>query len=309
MDREGQARTAGRVLAERLGRVGLWTRQLDIQPAERVRTATAELEELGWGALWSWEVFGREALTNAGLLLCATRRMVVGTGIANMWARDPVAMAAAQRTLAEAHPGRFVLGIGVSHAPIVDARGHRYQRPLERLRGYLDAMDAAPWQGPPLAEEPARVLAALGPRMLELAAERAAGALLYNAPPEATAAARSALGSGPLLAVEQAVLVEEDWAEARRIGREFIAFYLTLPNYLRAWDRAGFGPEERADGGSDRLVDAMVAWGGPGAIAERVRAHLEAGADHVCLQVLESDPDGLPMAGWRALAPELLELS
>jgi len=306
MDREGQATTAGRVLAERLGRVGLWTRQLDIQPAERVRTTIAELEELGWGSLWSWEVFGREALTNAGLLLCATRRMVVGTGIANMWARDPVAMAAAQRTLAEAYPGRFVLGIGVSHAPIVDARGHRYQRPLDKLRGYLDAMDAAPWQGPPLAEEPARVLAALGPRMLELAAERAAGALLYNTPPEVTASARSVLGAGPLLAVEQAVLVEDDPAQARRIGREFIAFYLTLPNYLRAWDRAGFGPEERADGGSDRLVDAVVAWGRPEAIAERVRAHLEAGADHVCLQVLEPDPNGLPVASWRALAPALL---
>jgi probable F420-dependent oxidoreductase len=306
MDREGQATTAGRVLAERLGRVGLWTRQLDVQPAGRVRTTIAELEELGWGSLWSWEVFGREALTNAGLLLAATRRMVVGTGIANVWARDPVAMAAAQRTLAEAYPGRFVLGVGVSHAPIVEARGHRYQRPLEKLRGYLDAMDAAPWQGPPLAEEPPRVLAALGPRMLELAAERAAGALLYNTPPEATSSARSALGAGPLLAAEQAVLVEDDPAEARRIGREFIAFYLTLPNYLRAWDRAGFGPEERADGGSDRLVDAVVAWGRPEAIAERVRAHLEAGADHVCLQVLESDPNGLPVASWRALAPALL---
>jgi probable F420-dependent oxidoreductase len=306
MDREGQATAAGRVLAERLGRVGLWTRQLDIQPAERVRTTIAELEELGWGSLWSWEVFGREALTNAGLLLAATRRMVVGTGIANMWARDPMAMAAAQRTLAEAYPGRFVLGIGVSHAPIVEARGHRYQRPLDKLRGYLDAMDAALWQGPPLAEEPPRVLAALGPRMLELAAERAAGALLYNTPPEVTASARSVLGAGPLLAVEQAVLVEDDPAQARRIGREFIAFYLTLPNYLRAWERAGFGPEERADGGSDRLVDTVVAWGRPEAIAERVRAHLEAGADHVCLQVLEPDPNGLPVASWRALAPALL---
>ena len=306
MDREGQTTTSGRVLAERLGRVGLWTRQLDIQPAERVRTTIAELEELGWGSLWSWEVFGREALTNAALLLAATRRMVIGTGIANIWARDPVAMAAAQRTLAEAYPGRFVLGIGVSHAPIVDARGHRYQRPLDKLRGYLDAMNAAPWQGPPLVEEPARVLAALGPRMLELAAERAAGALLYNTPPEVTASARSVVGSGPLLAVEQAVLVEDDPAQARRIGREFIAFYLTLPNYVRAWERAGFGPQERADGGSDRLVDAVVAWGRPEAIAERVRAHLDAGADHVCLQVLESDPNGLPVASWRALAPALL---
>jgi probable F420-dependent oxidoreductase len=306
MDRDGQTTTAGRLLAERLGRVGLWTRQLDLQPVERVRTTVAELEELGWRSLWSWEVFGREALTNAGLLLCATRQLAVGTGIANIWARDPVAMAAAQRTLAEAYPGRFVLGMGVSHAPIVDARGHRYERPLAKMRSYRDAMDAAPWQGPSWVEEPARVLAALGPRMLELAAERSAGALLYNNPPEATAAARSTLGSGPLLAVEQAVVVEDDPATARRIGREFIAFYLTLPNYVRAWERAGFGPEDRADGGSDRMVDAVVAWGSPEVVAARVAAHLGAGADHVCLQVLESDPNGLPLAGWRSLAPALL---
>ena len=307
MNREGQTTTDGRALAERLGRVGLWTRQLDVQPAKQVRAAIAELEELGWGSLWFWEVFGREALTSGALLLGATRRMLVASGIANVWARDPVAMAAAGRTLVEAHPGRFVLGIGVSHGPIVDARGHHYMRPLEKMRGYLDAMDAAPWQGPPLAEEPPRVLAALGPRMLGLAAERSAGALLYNGTPEATATARSALGAGPLLAAEQAVLLEKDPAEARRIAREFLTLYLTLPNYLRAWDRAGLGPEEQAEGGSDRLVDAVVAWGRPEAIAERVGAHLDAGADHVCVQVLDPDPNGLPMTSWRALTPALLE--
>ena len=306
MDGEGQTATAHPPLAEQLGRVGLWTRHLDSLPADRLRATLAELEELGWRSLWAWEVFGREALTNAGLLLSATRQMMVGTGIATIWARDPVAMAAAQRTLAEAHPGRFVLGIGVSHAPIVGARGHRYGQPLERMREYLDAMDAAPWQGPPLAGQPPRVLAALGPRMLELAAERSDGALTYNAAPEATAWARSVLGGGPLLAVEQAAVVEQDPAEARRVGRELLAFYLTLPNYVRAWRRAGFGPEELADGGSNRLVDAMVAWGSPEAIAERVHAHLEAGADHVCLQVLDPDPSAPPVAGWRALAPALL---
>jgi probable F420-dependent oxidoreductase len=303
MDRESQTATAGTSLAEQLGRVGLWTRHLDVQPADQLRTTLVELEKLGWRSLWAWEVFGREALTNAGLLLCATQRLMVGTGIANIWARDPVAMAAAQRTLTEAYPGRFVLGIGVSHGPIVDARGHRYERPLERMRAYLDAMDAAPWQGPPLREEPARVLAALGPRMLELAAERSSGALTYNATPEATAWARSVLGSGPLLAVEQAVLVEEDPAEARRIGREHIAFYLTLANYVRAWERAGFGPEDLGNGGSDRLVDAVMAWGSPEAIAGRAQAHLDAGADHVCLQVLDADPNTLPIDAWRSLAP------
>ena len=307
MDTERQTATAGTPLAEQLGRVGLWSSKLDLQPAGQLPSILAELEGLGWGALWAWEVFGREALTNAGLLLGASQRLVVGTGIANIWARDPVAMAAAQRTLAEAYPGRFVLGLGVSHAPIVDARGHRYERPLERMRAYLDAMDAAPWQGPPLPEEPVRVLAALGPRMLELAAERSAGALTYNATPEATAWARSVLGAGPLLAVEQAVVVEPGPATARRLARELLAFDLTLPNYVRAWERAGFAPEDLADGGSDRLVDAMVAWGSPDAIAERVTAHLEAGADHVCLQLLDPDPSALPMAACRALAPVLLE--
>jgi probable F420-dependent oxidoreductase len=162
MDREGQTTTDGRALAEQFGRVGLWTRHLDVQPAKQVREAIAELEALGWGSLWLWEVFGREALTSGALLLGATQRMVIASGIANIWARDPVAMAAAGRALVEAYPGRFVLGIGVSHGPIVDARGHTYQQPLEKMRGYLDAMDAAPWQGPPLAEEPPRVLAALG---------------------------------------------------------------------------------------------------------------------------------------------------
>jgi probable F420-dependent oxidoreductase len=307
MDREGQTTTDGRALAQQLGRVGLWTRQLDIQPAKQAREAITELEELGWRSLWFWEVFGREALTSGALLLGATQQMLIASGIANIWARDPVAMAAAGRTLAEAYPGRFVLGIGVSHGPIVDARGHRYQQPLQKMRGYLDAMDAAPWQGPPLPAEPPRVLAALGPRMLGLAAERSAGALLYNGTPEATATARSVLGAGPLLAAEQAVLLEEDPAEARRIAREFLALYLTLPNYTGAWDRAGLGPEEQAEGGSDRLVDAVVAWGGPEAVAERVRAHLDAGADHVCVQVLDPDPNGLPMASWRALTPALLE--
>jgi probable F420-dependent oxidoreductase len=231
--------------------------------------------------------------------------MVIATGIANIWARDPIAMTAAQRTLAEAYPGRFVLGVGVSHGPLVDARGHHYSKPLEKTRAYLDAMDAAPFQGPPLSEAPNRVLAALGPRMLALAGERCAGALLYNSPPEATATARQVIGSGPLVAVEQAVLLEDDPARARQIGREFIGFYMTLPNYVRAWERAGFGPDDCRDGGSDRMIDAVVAWGDTDAITNRVREHLDAGADHVCLQVLESESNGVPITGWRELAPAL----
>jgi probable F420-dependent oxidoreductase len=210
--------------------------------------------------------------------------MVIASGIANVWARDPVAMAAAQRTLTEAYPGRFVLGVGVSHAPIVNARGHRYQRPLGRMPAYLDAMDAAPWQGPPLAAAPPRVLAALGPRMLELSSQRAAGALLYNTPPETTAVARSVLGSGPLLAVEQAVLLEEDPAEARQTAREFIAFYLPLPNYRRAWDRAGFVRRsawrgQRPDGGCGGGLGRPGGYRGAGRCPAggRRRPHLLAG--------------------------------
>jgi probable F420-dependent oxidoreductase len=303
---EASDAVAGRALTGQLGPVGLWTRQLDVQPTERVREVVSELEDLGWGALWIWEAFGREALTSAAVLLAATRRMVIATGIANIWARDPVAMAAAQRTLAEAYPGRFVLGIGVSHGPLVEARGHRYRRPLEKMRTYLDSMDGAPFLGPPLPDEPQRVLAALGPRMLGLAASRSAGALLYNGPPEATASARQVLGTGPLLAVEQAVILEDDPTAARRIAREFIGFYMTLPNYVHAWDRMGFGPQDRGDGGSDRMVDAVVAWGGTDAVSQRVKEHLAAGADHVCLQVLAPEPDGLPLDSWRALAPAVL---
>jgi probable F420-dependent oxidoreductase len=165
----------GRSLSESFGPLGLWTRQLDVQPMPVVRDTLAELEQLGWESLWYWEVFGREALCNAALLLSASDRMLIASGVANIWARDPTAMAAAQRTLTEAYPGRFVLGIGVSHGPVVDPRGHTYEKPVEKMRKYLDAMDAAPFQGPPMSEQPTRVLAALGPEMTAMAAQRSGG--------------------------------------------------------------------------------------------------------------------------------------
>lgn len=290
-----------------IGRVGVWTMQLDFQPATRAREAAAEIEALGYGALWIPEALGREAFTNAALLLGATRRIVVATGIANIWARDAMAMAAAEKTLAEAYPGRFLLGMGVSHAPLVEGlRGHRYRRPLAAMCAYLDAMDAAPFIAVPPGVPATRVLGALHPKMLALAAARTAGAHPYFVPPEHTAAARQILGPRALLAPEQAVVLETDPARAREIARAHLATYLPLPNYARNLARLGFGEDDLAAGGSDRLVDAIVAWGGVDAIGARVRAHHDAGADHVCVQVLPAEPRALPLAEWRELAPALL---
>ena len=289
-----------------LGRVGLW-HFLDVFPASVARTAAREIEQLGFKALWIPEALGREAFTHAGLLLGATERLIVATGIANVWARDAMAMAAAQKTLAEAYPDRFLLGMGVSHAPLVTGmRGHDYARPLTYLRRYLDAMDAAPYMAAAPAAPPPRVLAALHPKSLDLARERAWGSHPYFVPPEHTARARRALGPGKLLAPEQMVCLERDPSTARAIARRAMQMYLGLPNYVRNLLSLGFTTDDVANGGSDRLVDAIVAWGGIPAITARVKAHHEAGADHVCLQVLRANPNELPREEWRELAAALL---
>ena len=290
-----------------IGRVGVWTFAFELQPAARAQEAAAEIEALGYGALWIPEAMGHEAFTHAGVLLAATRRIVVATGIANIWARDAMTMAAAQKTLAEAYPERFLLGIGVSHAPMVElVRGHRYEKPLTAMRKYLDAMDAAPFIGVPPATEPTRVIGALHPKMLKLAAERANGAHPYFVPPEHTAQAREILGQGSLLAPEQAVVLETNPVKARDIARAHMATYLGLPNYVNNLKRLGFTDDDVANGGSDRVVDAIVAWGNIDAVVTRVRAHHDAGADHVCVQVLDADPRALPLRQWRELAPALL---
>ena len=290
-----------------LGSIGIWTRQLEDQPAAKAQEAAAELEQLGFGAIWFGEAYGREAFTHAGLLLAATGRIVIATGIANIYARDPVTMAAAQKTLAEAYPDRFVLGLGVSHVPLVEQmRGHRYEKPVPTMRAYLDAMDKAPYRAAPPTSKPIRMLAALGPKMLQLAAERTEGAHPYNVNPEHTAQARGILGSGPYLCPEQAVVLETDAAKARQIGRAFLGIYLGLPNYANNFLRLGFDEADLQNGGSDRLIDGIVAWGDLYAIRNRIRAHQSAGADHVCIQVLTEDPHALPMREWRELAPALL---
>jgi probable F420-dependent oxidoreductase len=290
-----------------IGRVGVWSFGLELQPAARAQAAAAEIEALGYGALWIPEAMGREAFAHAGLLLAATRRIVIATGIANIWARDAVTMAAAHKALTEAYPNRFLLGIGVSHAPMVEmVRGHRYEKPLSTMRAYLDAMDAAPYVAPPPTTELVRVIGALAPKMLKLAADRTAGAHPYFVPPEHTAHARAVMGKGPLLAPEQAVVLETAPSMAREIARGHMATYLGLPNYVNNLKRLGFSDDDIANGGSDRLVDAIVAWGDVDAVVKRVRAHHDAGADHVCIQVIDADPRSLPLRQWRELAAALL---
>ncbi|MFJ5677099.1 LLM class F420-dependent oxidoreductase [Streptomyces sp. NPDC093097] len=294
-------------LASRIGRVGVWHGGLGRVPAAAARQAAREIEQLGYGALWFGEgPASKEAFSHAGLLLSATERITVATGIANIWGRDAAAANAATHTLAEAYEGRFLLGLGASHAPLVSMRGHTYAKPLATMRDYLDAMDGAPYEGPVAEPAPARVLAALGPKMLELSRGRAAGAHSYFVPTEHTAGAREILGAGPLLAPEQAVLLETDPAAARALAREhYTRFYLELPNYVGNLRRFGFEDEDFTGGGSDRLVDAIVAWGDADAIRTRVRAHLDAGADHVSIQPLVADR-GLGLEQLRELAPALL---
>ena len=287
----------------RLGPVGIWMGQFENYPARKVQEAVRELEELGYGAIWFGEAFGREALTHAGLLLGATRRIVVATGIANIYARDPLSMSAGQKTLAEAYTDRFLLGLGVSHAPLVEQfRGHRYEKPVTKMRAYLDAMDQAPFRSAAPPSKPRRVLAALRPKMLELAAQKADGAHPYNVNPEHTARARDILGAGKLLCPEQAVIFETDPSKARKIGRDFLDLYLKLPNYTNNFLSLGFDEDDFRNGGSDRLIDAIIAWGDLNAIRSRIREHHSAGADHVCVQVLTANPHLLPQPEWRQLA-------
>jgi probable F420-dependent oxidoreductase len=295
-------------LTRSLGRVGVWLGGLSWQPAVVAREAVAELEELGYGAVWVGEVqTAKEVFSHAGLLLSAGKSIVVATGIASIWARDPMAMSTGAKTLGEAYPGRFVLGIGVSHPHVVAARGQVYERPVARMRRYLEEMDAAEYHGPEPAEPVTRLLAALRPPMLRLAAELADGAHPYFVPVEHTARARELLGRDALLAPEQAILLERDPDRARRVAREHTSFYLTAPNYSENLRSLGWDPEDFAEGGTDALVDALVAWGDEAAIRARVEAHLAAGADHVCIQPLA--PRGeIDLAPLRALAPALAGL-
>jgi probable F420-dependent oxidoreductase len=292
-------------LRRRLGPVGVWLTLLGTRSADEERAALAEIEELGYGAFWFGEgAASKEAFAHAGILLAAARRMVIATGIASIYVRDPIAMNNGGQALADAYPGRFVLGMGVSHAPMVQSRGHDYGRPLTAMREYLDVMDGVRYVPPPPAEPLPRMLAALRPKMLELARDRSHGAHTYLVTPKHTARARETLGTRPLLVPEQGVVLETQPQAARAVARTHLAAYLQLPNYLNSWRQEGFEEADFADGGSDRLVDALVAWGDVDAVAARVREHLDAGADHVTIQPVTTDA-GRALAELRALAPAL----
>ncbi|MBY6366053.1 TIGR03620 family F420-dependent LLM class oxidoreductase [Rhodococcoides corynebacterioides] len=293
--------------------IGLWTGTLDGVPARQAQDTAREIEAQGWQSLWFGEAYGREALTAAQLYLSATERLEVGTGIASIYARDAVATASASRTLHATSGGRFVLGLGVSHAPLVERmRGHQYGKPVAAMRDYLDALDAAPAAVAGEETNAPRVLAALGPKMLELSRDRTAGAHPYLVTPEHTATAREILDAGhadrPRLIVEQAAVVdpaadadESVWSER---AHAHLNIYTGLPNYRNNWARLGFGEEDFVRGGSDRLADAMVTRGLE-ATVRRVREHLDAGATTVLVQVLGESMAVPPIDDWRRLATEL----
>ncbi|MFH9570040.1 LLM class F420-dependent oxidoreductase [Streptomyces sp. NPDC017230] len=279
-------------LKESVGRYGVWSAQLrsvDRDGADERAEAVAELERLGFGAVW---LGGNTSAQHAAPLIEATSRIVVGTSIQSIWEHEASATAAAFAELEVAHPGRFVLGLGVSHGPMVGG----YERPYSTMVGYLDDLDKAGMR----ADH--RVLAALGPKMLELSRDRAAGAIPYLVTPEHTAEARERLGEGPLLAPEFKVVLDSDPARARATARAYLAGYLKLPNYTKNFLNIGFTDADVADGGSDRLIDAVFAWGDDDTIRTRVDAFHDAGADHVALQLVEDDMAPLPRDGWRRLA-------
>jgi len=277
-------------MATEIGRLGVWT-WLDGMSAGEAADFARRIEDLGYSALWVPEAVGRDPFALLGWLAASTSRLVLCTGIANIYARDAFTMKAIRKTLAEMAPRRFVLGLGVSHQHLVSGqRGHEYRKPVPVMREYLDGIEKALYMGRPPEEEAPIVLAALREKMLGLAARRTQGAHPYFVPVEHTRRAREILGPDAWLCPEQKVLLETDPAKARQVARTAMKLYVGLPNYQNNLRELGFGDADFENGGSDRLVDAIVAWGDEDAVRERIRAHHEAGATHVCIQPLK--PDG-----------------
>jgi probable F420-dependent oxidoreductase len=291
-------------MSTEIGHLGVWT-WLDGQTATEAADFAGKLESWGYSALWIPEAVGRDPFAFIGYLAGQTEKLVLATGIANIYARDPMTLKAIHKTTSELAPGRFVLGIGVSHEHLVSkVRGHTYGKPLTAMKNQLDAMESALYMGKQPEEDAPIVLAALRDKMLGLAAERTRGAHPYFVPPEHTAHAREVMGADAWLCPEQMVLLETDPTKARDIARKNMQVYTGLPNYQNNLRQFGFTDADFADGGSDKLVDAIVAWGDEKAIADRIRAHHDAGANHVCIQPFRAD--GAPGPDLRileALAP------
>jgi probable F420-dependent oxidoreductase len=281
-----------------LGKLGVWY-PIDRLDAAGIRRLMRTVEDLGYSTFWYPEALGYESLSIASFMLANTERLIIGSSIANIYARDPYTARRGLRTLSSLYDDRFILGLGVSHAPMVERRGHAYDKPVPTMRRYLDglygnASDAADW---PL------MIAALGPLMLKLAGERTAGALPYNVTPKHTREARAALGPDKLLVVEQKVCLETDSATARGLARQGLHHYMAMTNYRNNWLRIGFTEADFADGGSDKFIDAMVLWGDAATIGRGLSAHLQAGADQVCIQPVHAEGDTeAPDRTLRALA-------
>jgi probable F420-dependent oxidoreductase len=285
-----------------LSGTGVWSGQLRYGDAGVIAEAAAELDELGYDAIWIPDV-GGDVLGSVEALMRATPRITIATGILNIWMHEPAEVARQRASWTEAWQRRFLLGLGVSHAVLIDHENPgRYAKPYSKMVEYLDGLDAAEVPFP----ADARVLAALRPKMLKLARDRAAGVHPYFVPPEHVARAREILGPDALIAVELAVVIDRDPSTARETARRHTSTYVNLPNYTNNLREFGFGDEDFVDRGSDRLVDAIVAWGDLDAIAKKVAAMHDAGADHVCIQVIRPD-DELPRADWRELASALIE--
>ena len=288
-----------------LDKLGVWY-FFDGQPAAAAAEAAKRIEGLGYSALWIPETVGRNPLVFASWLLANTNDLIVATGIANIYHREPGVMLAGQNALAEQSNNRFLLGMGVSHKPLVEGvRGLQYKPPVATMSEYLDKMASAPYQGIPPSETPPTVIAALGPKMLELAREKCAGAHPYFSSPEHTAMARDILGPDKWLCVEQKVVCESDANKARELARPVAGIYLGLPNYRNNWLRMGLSEADLDNGGSDKFIDATFAWGTTDAIKARIQEHFDAGADHVCIQPV--NPNGhfgdLHWDALEALAP------
>jgi probable F420-dependent oxidoreductase len=295
-----------------IGRIGVFSVPLEVIPRVQAVAFATELEELGYGAVWTGEGLGtREMFTNAAVILAGTRRIAFCAGIANIWGRDAVTTVTATRTLEESFPGRFLLGLGISHREQVDPRGHAYAKPMQLMRDYLDAMDNAPFVSPMPTEMAAnapvtRILAALRPPMVRLSGERADGAHPYMTTPEATARAREILGPDKLLLPEQAFVLTKDAGEARRVGRAYMRWYLGVENFRNSLLWQGFTEEDLAGGGSDRLIDSILVWGDEATVRDRVDEHFAAGADHVSVQAVAEDALAVDLEPYRRMAPALL---